>query len=131
MNKGGNVLEDKGPFLVVQLDYQLHAGLTESISWFCWVMTLSSFKWNGNSLHLLLGWDFFCADGKGDFVFYSNFYWIFLCFCPPDLQPPTPQPPKDITLLMAGPLKRKGDKFPYGILNQSIIATITETFSYL
>ena len=53
------------------------------------------------------GMGFFCADGKGDFVFFSNFYWIFF-YAPP------PPPPKDITLLMASPLKRKVNKFPYG-----------------
>ena len=36
-----------------------------------------------------------------------------------------------LTLLMASPLKRKFNKFPYGIINESIIATINQTFSYL
>ena len=84
----GDVLKDKGLFLVVQLDYQLQAGLTESISWFCRVMTLSFFS----------------------------------------LVTPHPQ---DITLLMASPLKRKGNTFPSGILNQNIIATTAKTFSYI
>jgi len=66
------------------------------------------------------------------FFFIELFRDFFFCFFAPDPPPPPPlQPPKDITLLMASPLKRKGNKFPYGILNQSIIATITETFSYL
>ena len=43
------VLKDKGLFLVVQLDYHLQVGLTESISWFCSMLTLSFFKWNGKS----------------------------------------------------------------------------------
>ena len=58
------------------------------------------------------------------YIFTQTFTGFFYAFAPP---PPTP---KDITLLMASPLKRKVNKFPYGTLNQSIIATITVTFSY-
>ena len=45
----GKVLKDKGLFLVFQSDYHLQVGLTESIFWFRWVMTVSFFKWNGKS----------------------------------------------------------------------------------
>ena len=55
------------------------------------------------------------------YIFTQTFTGFFYAFAPT---------PKDITLLMASPLKRKVNKFLYGILNQSIIATITETFSY-
>ena len=61
------------------------------------------------------------------YIFTQTFTGFFYAFAPP---PPPPPTPKDITLLTASPLKRKVNKFPYGTLNQSIIATITETFSY-
>ena len=32
-------------------------------------------EWQQSSSSFGMG--FFCADGKGDFVFFSNFYWIF------------------------------------------------------
>ena len=55
-----------------------------------------------------------------------SFFSLVLVFSAPP--PPSSQ---DITLLMASPLKRKGNKFPYGILNQSIKATTAKTFSYI
>ena len=71
MGKGGKFLKEKSLFLVVQSDYHLQVGLTELISSFLWMMTLSFFKWNGS----ILSYDgiFLCADGKADFVFCSNF----------------------------------------------------------
>ena len=81
----------------------------------------------------IFSWDgiFFVLMAKEILYFTQTFTGFFYAFALQISNPPPLNPPKDITLLMAGPLKRKGDKFPYGILNQSIIATITETFSYL
>ena len=52
---------------------------------------------------------------------------LFYAFEPNHHPSPLPRP---ITFLMAIPLKSKVNKFTYGIINQSIIATITrlETF---
>ena len=121
----GKVLKDKGLFLVVQSDYHLHVGLTESISWFRSVMTLYSFfKWNGKSPSspFLCWW-------QGRFcILLKLLLEFFYAFKPKSNNFP---PPRPITFLMASSLKSKVNKFPYGIINQSIIATKTETFSKL
>ena len=50
------------------------------------------------------------------YIFTQAFTGFFYAFAPPPPRP-HPQSPKDIALLMASPLKRKVNKFPYGILD--------------
>ena len=127
----GKVLKDKGLFLVVQADYHLQVGLTESISWFRSMMTLSFFKWNGKSRSSPVMGFFFVLMARQILYFTQTFTGIFYAFEPKSNNSSPPLPPRFITFLMASCLKSKVDKFPYGIINQSTIATTTETFSKL
>ena len=116
----GKVLKDKGLFLVVQSDYHLQVRLTESISWFCSMMTLSFFKQNGKSPSSPVMGFFWGLMARQILYFCQTFTAFFMLLL-------------HVTFQMASPLKSKVNKFPHGIINQSIIGTITrlETFSQL
>ena len=49
-------------------------------------MTLSFFKWNGNSLHLLLGWDFFVLMAR-EILYFSQTFTGFFFYAPPHPPP--------------------------------------------
>ena len=65
---------------MVQSDYHLQVGLTESISWFRSMLTLSFFKWNGKSPSSPVMGFFFVLMARQILYFTQTFTGIFLFF---------------------------------------------------